>query len=95
LKADGFKMVIRDTTTNFRVVSEMEKGNYEAALYFGAAVQLAQAAEVIQINNKVDVMQIDLNAVKGTGFATATDSLAALSDKADQIQVSTDSACGC
>jgi hypothetical protein len=95
LKADGFKMVIRDQTTNFRVVSEMEKGNYEAALYFGAAVQLAQAAEVIQINTKVDVMQIDLDAIKGTGFATATDSLAKLSDKSDQIQTSVDSQCGC
>lgn len=63
LHADGFKMVIRDTTTNFRVVSEMEKGVYEAALFFGAAVQLAQAAEVSEINNKVDAMQINLSLV--------------------------------
>lgn len=60
LHADGYKMVIRDTTTNFRVVSEMEKGTYTAALFFGASVQLAQAAEVSEINNKVDAMQIDI-----------------------------------
>jgi hypothetical protein len=57
---NGFKMVIRDTITNFRVVVEMEKGIYEAALFFGAAVQLAQAAEVSEINNKVDSMQLDV-----------------------------------
>jgi hypothetical protein len=60
---NGFKMVIRDTITNFRVVVEMEKGIYEAALFFGAAVQLAQAAEVSEINNKVDSMQIDITAM--------------------------------
>jgi hypothetical protein len=56
ISAPGFKMVIRDTTTNFRVVSPMEKGNYEAALFFGAAVQLAQAPEVTQINTKMDIL---------------------------------------
>lgn len=60
LHADGYKMVIRDTTTNFRVVSEMEKGTYTAELFFGASVQLAQAAEVSEINNKVDALQIDV-----------------------------------
>jgi hypothetical protein len=75
---NGFKMVIRDTTTNFRVVTEMEKGIYTAELFFGAQVQLAQAAEVSIINTKVDLLQNDLNAAKGAGFDTATDSLKAL-----------------
>jgi hypothetical protein len=75
---NGFKMVIRDTTTNFRVVTEMEKGIYTAELFFGAAVQLAQAAEVSIINSKVDLLQNDLNAAKGAGFDTATDSLTAI-----------------
>jgi hypothetical protein len=64
ISADGFKMVIRDTTTNFRVVSPMEKGNYEAALFFGAAVQLAQAPEVTQINTKVDILQNSMDEVQ-------------------------------
>jgi hypothetical protein len=64
IAADGFKMVIRDTTTNFRVVSPMEKGNYTAALFFGAAVQLAQAPEVTQINTKVDILQNSMEEVQ-------------------------------
>jgi len=78
LSAPGFKMVIRDTTTNFRVVSPMEKGNYEAALFFGGAVQLAQAPEVTQINTKVDVLQLEIEAIKGVGFASAKNSLVKL-----------------
>jgi hypothetical protein len=64
IAAPGFKMVIRDTTTNFRVVSPMEKGNYTAALFFGAAVQLAQAPEVTQINTKVDILQNSMEEVQ-------------------------------
>ena len=60
LSADGFKFVIRDTTTNYRVVNTASKGIYTAELFFGAAVQLAQSAEVSLINNKVDIMQVDL-----------------------------------
>jgi hypothetical protein len=78
LSANGFKMVIRDTTTNFRVVSEMEKGTYQAALFFGADVQLAQAPEVSQINNKVDLLQVDLEAIKGSGFTSSKNSLVKL-----------------
>jgi hypothetical protein len=82
LSANGFKMVIRDTTTNFRVVSEMEKGTYQAALFFGADVQLAQAPEVSQINTKVDLLQVDLEAIKGTGFVSDADSLVKIRKKA-------------
>jgi hypothetical protein len=66
---NGYKMVIRDTITNFRVVVEMEKGIYEAALFFGAAVQLAQAAEVSEINNKVDSMQLDVTNMPASVWA--------------------------
>jgi hypothetical protein len=70
IHADGYKMVIRDTTTNFRVVVEMEKGVYTAELFFGAAVQLAQAAEVTQINTKVDILQnaVDVIETKTSGL---------------------------
>jgi hypothetical protein len=82
---NGFKMVIRDTTTNFRVVVEMEKGIYTAELFFGAQVQLAQAAEVSIINTKVDLLQNDLTAAKGAGFNTATDSLTAIRAAVDAV----------
>jgi hypothetical protein len=78
ISADGFKMVIRDTTTNFRVVSEMEKGNYEAALFFGPAVQLAQAPQVIENGIKLDVLQVQIDEIKGAGFATNKNSLVKL-----------------
>lgn len=82
LHADGYKFVIRDTTTNYRVVVEAEKGIYMAQLFFGAAVQLAQAAEVSVINTKVDIMQIDLDAIKGTGFVKDKHSLTNIKKKA-------------
>ena len=84
LHADGYKMVIRDTTTNFRVVSEMEKGIYEAALFFGAAVQLAQAAEVTQINTKVDTLQVEVGNIM-QNFDVSHDSLHAISQSVDGL----------
>jgi hypothetical protein len=88
LSAPGFKFVIRDQTTNYRVVVEAEKGIYTAELFFGAAVQLAQAAEVSQINTKVDILQNDMTAVKGGAFNGATDSLAAISAAVNTIPAS-------
>jgi hypothetical protein len=82
LSANGYKFVIRDQTTNYRVVVEAEKGIYTAELFFGAAVQLAQSAEVSQINTKVDIMQIDLEAIKGTGFVKDKHSLVPIKKKA-------------
>jgi hypothetical protein len=82
LHANGFKFVIRDTTTNYRVVVEAEKGIYKAELFFGASVQLAQSAEVSQINTKVDIMQIDLEAIKGTGHVKDKHSLTNIKKKA-------------
>jgi len=63
LSASGYKMVIRDTTTNFRVVSEMEKGTYNAALFFGPDVQLAQAPTVELIYTLLQTMDIDMDKV--------------------------------
>jgi hypothetical protein len=82
LSANGFKFVIRDTITNYRVVVEAEKGIYTAELFFGASVQLAQSAEVSQINTKVDIMQIDLEAIKGTGHVKDKHSLTNIKKKA-------------
>ncbi len=56
LHADGYKIVIRDNTTAYRINCPMEKGIYIRGLFFGDQVQLAQSAEVTQINTKVDVL---------------------------------------
>jgi hypothetical protein len=69
LSANGFKFVIRDQTTNYRVVVEAEKGIYTAELFFGAQVQLAQAAEVSQINTKVDILTNNVAAVPAAVLA--------------------------
>jgi hypothetical protein len=60
LQAPGFKIVVRDNTTSFRQVVSMDKGIYTTGLFFGDQVQLAQSAEVTLINNKVDVIGVDL-----------------------------------
>lgn len=90
LHVDGYKLVVRDTTTNFRQSCSMSKGNYEVAMFFGAAVQLAQAPDVITIKNNLALMQIDVDAIKGTGF-DSTDSLHAISDAVDSVKAKTDS----
>jgi hypothetical protein len=69
LSANGFKFVVRDQTTNYRVVVEAEKGIYTAELFFGAQVQLAQAAEVSQINTKVDILTNNVAAVPAAVLA--------------------------
>ena len=79
--ADGYKIIIRDNTTGYRQECSMSKGYYEAALYFGGQVQVAQAYEITQVNNKVTAMQIDLNSIKGTGYNESTDSLTNIAAK--------------
>lgn len=59
----GFKIVIRDNTTGFRQVVPMDKGIYTRGLFFGDQVQLAQSAEVTEINTKVDILQVDIERV--------------------------------
>jgi hypothetical protein len=64
LSNNTHKIVIRDNTTGFRQVVTMAKGNYIKGLFFGDQVQLAQSAEVTEINNKVDVVLVDLDAIE-------------------------------
>ena len=63
LSAPGFKIVIRDNITSFRQVCPMDKGIYTRGLFFGDQVQLAQSAEVTQINTKVDILAVDIERV--------------------------------
>jgi len=60
----GFDIVGVDTNSNIRRRTSMGKGVYTQAFYVGDQIQLAQAPEVTEINTKVDVMQIALNAVQ-------------------------------
>jgi hypothetical protein len=63
LSDDGFKLVIRDQATNYRVTVEMEKGVYTAELFFGAAVQLAQSATVELMYTLLQTMGVDMSKV--------------------------------
>jgi hypothetical protein len=63
LSDDGFKLVIRDQATNYRVTVEMEKGVYTAELFFGAAVQLAQSATVELMYTLLQSMGVDMSKV--------------------------------
>jgi len=75
LHADGFKIVVRDQVTGYRVPVEMEKGIYPAELFFGPSVQLAQAALVEANNELLQLVRIDLEDIKGTGFQKDVHSL--------------------
>jgi hypothetical protein len=70
LSNNTHKIVIRDNTTGFRQVVTMAKGNYIKGLFFGDQVQLAQSAEVTEINNKVDVVLVDLDAKLDVAIST-------------------------
>jgi hypothetical protein len=56
LNDPGFKIVIVDNVTGYRITCPMDKGVYVRGLFFGDQVQLAQSAEVTQINTKVDIL---------------------------------------
>jgi len=58
---DGFKLFIYDTGTLYGDSVSMSKGNYLVALFFGAQVQLAQSAEVTQINQKVNELSLKVD----------------------------------
>ena len=60
---DGYKLVIRDQATNYRVTVEAEKGVYTAELFFGAAVQLAQSATVELMYALLQTMDVDIERV--------------------------------
>jgi hypothetical protein len=60
---DGFKLIIRDQTTNYRVSVEAEKGVYLAELFFGPAVQLAQSATVELMYTLLQTMDVDMEKV--------------------------------
>jgi hypothetical protein len=73
LSDPGYKIVIRDNTTAYRINCPMDKGIYTRGLFFGDQVQLAQAAEVTQINTKVDILTNNVNALPTTIMNTTVE----------------------
>lgn len=80
LSADGYKIVIRDNTTAYRINCPMEKGIYTRGLFFGDQVQLAQSAEVTQINTKVDILTNNVAAVPAAVLASTVETGATVAE---------------
>jgi hypothetical protein len=74
----GFDIVGVDTNSNIRRRSSMAKGIYTQAFYVGDQIQLAQAPQVIENGIKLDILQVEIDAIKGTGFSTNKQSLVKL-----------------
>jgi hypothetical protein len=75
---DGFDIVGVDTNSNIRRRSSMAKGIYTQAFYVGDQIQLAQAPQVIENGVKLDVLQVELEEIKGAAFASGRNSLVKL-----------------
>jgi hypothetical protein len=78
----GFDIVGVDTNSNIRRRTSMAKGIYTQAFYVGDQIQLAQAPQVIENGVKLDLLQLDIEAIKGTGFTKDTHSLTNIKRKA-------------
>jgi hypothetical protein len=74
----GFDIVGVDTNSNIRRRSSMAKGIYTQAFYVGDQIQLAQAPQVVENGIKLDVLKVEIEAIKGTGFASSKNSLVKL-----------------
>ena len=85
LSQPGFAIVGRDITSNIRRRVLMDKGVYQMAFYVGEQIQLAQQPEVLTILERVQVLQVDVESVKGNGFTAANDSLHILSNKINDV----------
>lgn len=81
----GFDIIGRDTLSNIRARTTMVKGVYQLAFYVGEQIQLAQQPEVLEILDRIKVVDVDLDAIKGDSFMSASDSLATLSSKVDDV----------
>jgi hypothetical protein len=75
---DGFDIVGVDINSNIRRRSSMAKGIYSQAFFVGDQIQLAQAPQVLENSVKLDILKVDLEAIKGQGFGTNQHSLVKL-----------------
>jgi hypothetical protein len=78
ISAPGFDIVGVDINSNIRRRSSMSKGIYEQAFFVGEQIQLAQAPQVLENSIKLDILKVDLDAIKGQGFAANLNSLVAI-----------------
>jgi hypothetical protein len=76
----GFDIVGVDTNSNIRRRSSMAKGIYQQAFYVGEQIQLAQAPQVIENGIKLDILQVEIAAIKGAGFQSASNSLVKITE---------------
>lgn len=74
----GFDIVGVDILSNVRRRTSMAKGVYTQAFYVGDQIQLAQAPQVNQTLEQVQILKVDIDAVKGQGFGTNQHSLVSL-----------------
>ena len=81
----GFDIVGIDINSNIRRRSSMLKGVYSQSFYVGDQIQLAQAPTVDSIYTKVQVLEVDLEAIKGTGFTKDVHSLVNIEGYTDSI----------
>ena len=71
----NFDIVGVDINSNVRRRTSMVKGNYTQSFYVGDQIQLAQAPQVLDIKNKVELLQVNIDAIKGSNFISNQDSL--------------------
>jgi hypothetical protein len=75
----GFYLLVRDKVKNNRDTASMEKGTYTIGLYAGKdQITVAQLPEVYELQDDMALVKLVLEAIKGAGFETTTDSLKAL-----------------
>jgi hypothetical protein len=74
----GFDIVGIDINSNVRRRTSMAKGVYTQSFYVGDQIQLAQAPQVVANGLKLDLLAVEIEAIQGTGFNPATNSLVAL-----------------
>lgn len=78
----GFDIIGIDINSNIRRRTSMAKGIYTQAFYVGDQIQLAQAPQVEEILTKVEILEIDMTDIKGTGFTKDKHSLTNIKKKA-------------
>jgi hypothetical protein len=75
----GFYLLVRDKVKNNRDIASMLKGTYTIGLYAGKdQITVAQLPEVYELQDDMALVKLVLEAIKGAGFETTTDSLKAL-----------------
>jgi hypothetical protein len=87
----GFDIVGRDTSSGVRRRSSMTKGVYTQAFYVGNEIQLAtDAPQLIENNTLLESLIVELASIKGSGWASASDTLRQISLRDAQTHVKID-----